>query len=86
MSIHVGHCCISYTISFLREPQWTTDEYLFSRLVNTTVMFSESGNFDETVVRIGSFNVGAYSVSPATDNYYVVCHVPGTQGQPAFAK
>lgn len=68
------------------EPKWTTDEKLFSRLVNTDVTFYEGDNFDKIVYRINAYKVASFSVSPMTDQYFVLLHSQGNQGQPSLGR
>ncbi|GJQ85744.1 hypothetical protein Trydic_g12149 [Trypoxylus dichotomus] len=68
------------------EPQWSADEVLFSRIVNTDIVFYENCNFERIVCRINSCKVATYSLSPMVGVYYVLLHSPGGQGQPSFGK
>lgn len=68
------------------EPQWSIDEYIFSRIVNTDITFYEQCNFNKIVHRINTHKVKSYTLSPATDSYYILCHTPGTPGQPSFGR
>lgn len=70
-----------------REPQWSADEKLFTRMVNTDVVFYEDLNFEKIVTRINCHKVGAYKISPNVGTYFVLCHTPpDSQGQPAFGR
>lgn len=69
-----------------REPQWSSDEHLFTRLVNTDVVFYEDANFEKIVTRINSIKVASYSLSSFGGSYYVLCHTLGASGQPSFAR
>ncbi|XP_044266198.1 eukaryotic translation initiation factor 2A [Tribolium madens] len=68
------------------EPQWSADEKLFSRIVNTDVVFYEDLNFEKIVVRINCHKIAAFSLSPNVGTYFILCHVPGASGQPSFGK
>ncbi|KAJ3655179.1 hypothetical protein Zmor_014316 [Zophobas morio] len=68
------------------EPQWSSDEKLFSRIVNTDVVFYENLNFDKIVARINCYKIAAYSLSPNVGTYFTLCYVPGQSGQPSFGK
>lgn len=70
----------------IREPQWSTDEHLLTRIVNTDVVFYEDANFERIVTRINCCKVASYSISPATGTYFVLCHTPGGSGQPSFGR
>lgn len=75
-----------YLQYLLREPQWSLDEHLFTRLVNTDVVFYEDVNFERIVTRINSIKVASYSISPSGGSYYILCHTPGAGGQPSFGR
>jgi translation initiation factor 2A len=68
------------------EPQWSADEKLFSKIVNTDVVFYEDLNFDRIVARIDCYKIVAYSLPPNVGTYFVLCHIPGVSGQPSFGK
>lgn len=68
------------------EPQWTADEKLFSRLVNTDVVFYESDNFEKIVTRINAHKVASYSISPLVGSYYILCYTSGSSGQPSIGR
>ncbi|KAK9754402.1 Eukaryotic translation initiation factor eIF2A [Popillia japonica] len=68
------------------EPQWSADELLFARLVNTDIVFYENCNFEKIVGRINCCKVATYSISPMVGSYYVLLHSPGAPGQPSFGK
>ncbi|CAG9854846.1 unnamed protein product [Phyllotreta striolata] len=68
------------------EPQWSADEKLFSRIVNTDVVFYEDLNFERIVARINSFKVASYKISPNIGVYFILCYTPGTPGQPSFGR
>jgi hypothetical protein len=70
----------------IREPQWSADEKLFSKIVNTDVVFYEDLNFDRIVARIDCYKIVAYSLPPNVGTYFVLCHIPGVSGQPSFGK
>lgn len=74
-------------IVFFREPQWSADEKLFVRIVNTDVVFYEDLNFERIVARINCHKVNAYKISPNIGTYFVLCHnPPDGPGQPAFGR
>ncbi|CAG9840542.1 unnamed protein product [Diabrotica balteata] len=68
------------------EPQWSHDEKLFSRVVNTDVVFYEDLNFERIVARINSSKVSSYKISPNVGVYFVLCHTLGSPGQPSLAR
>lgn len=68
------------------EPQWSVDEHLCARMVNTDIVFYEGSNFERIVHRINSCKVGSYSIAPTAGTYHVLCHAVGSQGQPSFGK
>ncbi|KAF2900544.1 hypothetical protein ILUMI_05644 [Ignelater luminosus] len=69
------------------EPQWSSDEFLCSRLINTDVVFYEDNNFNNIVHRISApHKVTSYSLSPTSGSYFVVCHTQGNPGQPSFVR
>ncbi|KAJ8921037.1 hypothetical protein NQ315_015833 [Exocentrus adspersus] len=68
------------------EPQWSTDEKLFTRMVNTDVVFYEDLNFERIVARINCYKVASYKISPNLGTYFVLCHTPGSPGQPSFGR
>lgn len=68
------------------QPQWTPDEQIFSRLVNTDVTFYEQCNFNKIVHRINSHKVKSYTLSPTSGTCYILCHTPGSAGQPSFGR
>lgn len=68
------------------EPQWSADEKLFSRVVNTDVVFYEDLNFEKIVARINSYKVASYKLSPNIGVYFILCHTPGSPGQPSFGR
>ncbi|CAH1959555.1 unnamed protein product [Acanthoscelides obtectus] len=68
------------------EPQWSADEKLFSRIVNTDLVFHEDLNFDKVAARINSYKVASYKLSPNVGTYFVLCHTPGSPGQPSFGR
>ncbi|XP_022903675.2 eukaryotic translation initiation factor 2A [Onthophagus taurus] len=69
------------------EPQWSVDEFLCARIVNTDVIFYENSNFERIVNRINSSKIVSYSISPMIDTYHVLCQtVGGGQGQPSVGK
>lgn len=76
----------SLIFKFFREPQCSSDEFLFTRLVNTDVVFYENSNFERIVTRINSIKVASYSISPQAGSYYVLCHTAGTGGQPSIGR
>lgn len=68
------------------EPQWSNDEKLFTRLVNTDVVFYEDLNFEKIVSRLSGHKIVSYSLSPNTGSYFVLCHTLGSPGQPSFGR
>lgn len=68
------------------EPQWSTDEQLFTRISNTDVTFYEQCNFSKIVHRIKNHKVKSYSLSPTSDIYYILCHTLASPGQPTHAR
>lgn len=68
------------------EPQWSADEKLFCKIVNTDVIFYENQNFDKIVARISNHKVASFKLSPNVGTYFLICHSPGSPGQPSFGK
>lgn len=68
------------------EPQWSNDEHIFSRMINTDVIFYEDCNFERIVHRINCDKIASYSLSPADGMPYVLCSTAGVKGQPSFAR
>ncbi|XP_050312953.1 eukaryotic translation initiation factor 2A [Anthonomus grandis grandis] len=68
------------------EPQWSNDEKLFTRLVNTDVVFYEDLNFERIVTRITGHKVASYKLSPNVGTYFILCHTLGSPGQPSFGR
>ncbi|CAH1403403.1 unnamed protein product [Nezara viridula] len=68
------------------EPIWTGDETLVSRSVKNDVLFYKPEKINEIENRIANQRVHQYSISPAGSPYYVLCYVPGKQGQPSLGK
>ncbi|CAH1183593.1 unnamed protein product [Phaedon cochleariae] len=68
------------------EPQWSADEKLFSRVVNVDVVFYEDLNFERIVARINCYKVASYKLSPNLGTYFLLCHTPGSPGQPSFGR
>ncbi|XP_066251277.1 eukaryotic translation initiation factor 2A [Euwallacea similis] len=68
------------------EPHWSLDEKLFSRLVNTDVVFYKDLNFEKIVERINGHKVVSYELSPNIGSYFVLCHTIGSPGQPSFGR
>lgn len=68
------------------EPQWSQDESVFARLVNTDVTFYEQCNFNRIVHRIAQHKVKSFSLSSFGGNCYVMCHTLGSPGQPSFGR
>lgn len=75
-----------FNILFLREPQWSADEKLFCKTVNTDVVFYEDCNFEKIVARINCYKVASYKLSPNIGTYFVLCHTAGSPGQPSFGR
>lgn len=70
-----------------REPQWSADEKLFIRIVNTDVVFYEDLNFEKIVTRINCHKVASFKISPNIGTYFILCHTsPDGPGQPAFGR
>lgn len=68
------------------QPQWSSDEKLVTRLVNTDIVFYEDLNFDKIVRRLKCFKVRSYCISPNPGSYFFICHTPGSPGQPSFGR
>lgn len=68
------------------EPQWSTDEKIFSKTSNTDVTFYEDCNFNKIIHRINNHKVKSYSLSPSSETYYVLCHTLGSPGQPSHGR
>lgn len=76
-----------FHLTTFREPQWSADEKLFSRIVNTDVVFYEDLNFENIVARINCHKVVSYKISPNVGTYFILCHTPpDSPGQPAFGR
>ncbi|KAK4880100.1 hypothetical protein RN001_008246 [Aquatica leii] len=67
------------------EPLWSSDETLFSRLVNSDVIFYDLENFN-VVNKIHTYKVVSYSISPTIGTYYILCHTQGSPGQPSIGR
>lgn len=68
------------------EPQWSVDETICARLLNNEVIFYENVNFEKVVHRINFGKIGAFSISPGSAPYHVLCYTPGVKGQPALGR
>ncbi|XP_059160587.1 eukaryotic translation initiation factor 2A-like [Physella acuta] len=68
------------------EPQWSADEGICCRNVNNELHFFESNNFDTIVNKLHLQKVSSFSLANSTSPYAVATYVPGTQGQPSFAR
>ncbi|CAH0557666.1 unnamed protein product [Brassicogethes aeneus] len=68
------------------KPQWSSDEELFSKMQNTDIVFYENLNFDKIVARVNCHKVLSYGLSPNVGTYFLICHTPGTPGQPSFGR
>ncbi|XP_044752195.1 eukaryotic translation initiation factor 2A [Coccinella septempunctata] len=68
------------------QPQWSSDEKLLSRLINTDIVFYEDLNFDKIVTRLKCIKVRSYGLSPNPGTYFFICHSPGSPGQPSFGR
>ncbi|XP_063224336.1 eukaryotic translation initiation factor 2A [Bacillus rossius redtenbacheri] len=68
------------------EPQWSSDEKVCARLVNSDVLLYENGDLEAPAHRIQNQRVANYSLSPGGAPYHVLCYVPGKSGQPSFGK
>ncbi|ERL91840.1 eukaryotic translation initiation factor 2A [Dendroctonus ponderosae] len=68
------------------EPQWSNDEKLFTRLVNTDIVFYEDCNFERIVTRLTGHKVISYKLSPNVGTYFLLCHTLGPPGQPSFGR
>ncbi|XP_067013815.1 eukaryotic translation initiation factor 2A [Anabrus simplex] len=68
------------------EPQWSSDEKLCARNVNSDVLFYENANFETVVNKIHIQKVANFSLAPGTPPYHVLCYVPGKSGQPSFGR
>lgn len=55
-------------------------------MVNTDVVFYEDLNFERIVARINCHKVISYKISPNVGTYFVLCHTPGSPGQPSFGR
>lgn len=87
--------CLNHKIShpvnkminfFYREPQWSVDEHLFARVINTDVVFYENCNFECIVHRINCCKVSSFSLGPTVGTYFILSHTPGIKGQPAIGR
>ena len=67
------------------EPQWSLDEVLCSRLVNTDVHFYDLDNFN-VVNKVNAYKVASYSISPIIGTYFIVFHTQGGSGQPSIGR
>lgn len=68
------------------EPIWTGDETLVSRNVKNDVLFYKPDKLTEVENRIANQRIHQYSISPGPAPYYILCYVPGKQGQPSLGK
>lgn len=67
------------------EPQWSSDEALFSRLVDTDVVFYDLNDFN-IVNRIKSYKVASYTVSPNVGTYFILLHTQEGKGNPSIGR
>ncbi|KAL1132216.1 hypothetical protein AAG570_010173 [Ranatra chinensis] len=68
------------------EPQWTTDELLFSRNSKNDIIFYSPENMKTVVNRVANQRVHEYSISPGPPPYHILCYIPGAHGQPSLGK
>merc|ERR1719402_24327 len=67
-------------------PQWSRDESLLSRIVNSEVHFYENGDYSRSTNRLQIHKIGHYALSPGGSPFHIATYVPGNKGQPCFIK
>lgn len=68
------------------EPQWSSDETFYGILKGGNVLLYENNNFDRYVHKIGKGNIAKFSIAPGNAPYHILCHMPGSAGQPSFGR
>ncbi|XP_012262464.2 eukaryotic translation initiation factor 2A [Athalia rosae] len=68
------------------EPQWSSDENICGMLVNSHVLFYENADFSKVLHRINLGTVAKFSIAPGNPPYHILCNMPGSAGQPSFAR
>ncbi|RVE49429.1 hypothetical protein evm_005941 [Chilo suppressalis] len=67
------------------EPQWSSDEKLFSLQVNNRVLIYENAKLDRYTHQINAEKLQSFSISPCVaPAYYFSVFTLGKQGQPSF--
>lgn len=60
-----------------REPQWSADESICVRNVNTEILVFTEGVFEKSAQRIVGQKVASIGLSPGSAPHYLLCYVPG---------
>ncbi|XP_077265912.1 eukaryotic translation initiation factor 2A isoform X2 [Temnothorax americanus] len=68
------------------EPQWSSDETFYGLLKGGNVLLYEGNNFDRYVHKIGKGNIAKFSIAPGNAPHHILCHMPGSSGQPSFGR
>jgi len=82
------------------EVQFSTDEEIFARLTNGSIIFSKAPDFQGTdrktpdSLKIAKFSLSTSPNTPTAGPLFVICYIPGktnaykptTSGQPSFAR
>lgn len=67
-------------------PQWSRDETLLSRIVNSEVLFYENHAYTKCTQKLQIHKIGHYALSPGGSPFHIATYVPGNKGQPCFIK
>ncbi|XP_026764409.2 eukaryotic translation initiation factor 2A isoform X1 [Galleria mellonella] len=81
-----GECVGSFTQKNQAgwEPQWSSDEKLFSIQMTNRILFYEDGKFDRYVQHLQADKLKSFSLSPSPGlSYYLAIFTLGKQGQPS---
>lgn len=61
-----------------REPQWSTDESIFIRNLNTEVLIYTPNDFEKPIQRITGQKISKVSLAPGAAPFHLVCYIPGS--------
>ncbi|ESO01460.1 hypothetical protein HELRODRAFT_192345 [Helobdella robusta] len=68
-------------------PQWTSNEFLCSRLANNSdILFYEDHNFSQVKCKLHMPKIMCYSLAASPASYHVVISVLGSKGEPSFVR
>ncbi|KAH9514684.1 Eukaryotic translation initiation factor 2A [Bulinus truncatus] len=68
------------------DPEWSSDEGICVRNVNNELHFYEKNNFDTTTTKLHLQKVSSFSLAQSNPPYVIAAYVPGSKGQPSFAR